>query len=96
MDGGCGLDPALLGMQYRPAAAAPIRPLAWECPYAAVAALKRKKKRVALTLGWCAFSRPQTNGNVGVALVGLSSRPWLPWPVRGVSSLGVLVLEREC
>ena len=31
-------------MWCRPAAAAPIRPLAWETSYAAGAALKRKKK----------------------------------------------------
>jgi len=30
----------------RPAAAAPIRPLAWELPYATGVALKRKKKKV--------------------------------------------------
>ena len=37
----CGLDPELL----RPAAAAPIGPLAWESPYATGAALKSKKKK---------------------------------------------------
>ena len=36
----CGLDPALLWLWCRPAAAALIRPLAWELPYAADAALK--------------------------------------------------------
>ena len=30
---------------YRPAAAAPIRPLAWELPYAAGVDLKEKKKK---------------------------------------------------
>ena len=29
-----GLDPMLLGLWCRPAATAPIRPLAWESPYA--------------------------------------------------------------
>ena len=29
---------------YRPAAAAPVQPLAWELPYATGAVLKRKKK----------------------------------------------------
>ena len=33
------------GLQYRPAAIAPIGLLAWEPPYAASAALKRKKKK---------------------------------------------------
>ena len=35
-----GSDPALL---WRPAATAPIQPLAWEPPYATGAALKRQK-----------------------------------------------------
>uniref|UniRef100_A0A8D1KMZ0 Uncharacterized protein n=1 Tax=Sus scrofa TaxID=9823 RepID=A0A8D1KMZ0_PIG len=37
---GCrrGLDPTLLWLWRRPVATAPIRPLAWECPYAAGAA----------------------------------------------------------
>ena len=43
----CGvgsLDPVLLWLWYRPAAVAPIGPLAWEPPYAAGAALKKKKE----------------------------------------------------
>jgi len=40
----CGSDLALLWLWCRAAAAAPIRPLAWELPYAAGVALKRKKK----------------------------------------------------
>ena len=41
-------DPVLLWLWQRPGATAPIRPLAWETPYAADAALemaKKKKKR---------------------------------------------------
>ena len=41
----CGLDPVLLWGWHRPAATAPIRPLAWESPYASGVALKRKKKK---------------------------------------------------
>ena len=41
----CGLDPTLLWLWHRPAAAAPIQPLAWEPPHAAGAALKSKKKK---------------------------------------------------
>ena len=37
------LDPELLWLWYRPAAVAPIGPLAWEPPYAVGAALKRQK-----------------------------------------------------
>ena len=40
----CGSDPTLLWLWHRPAAVAQIQPLAWELPYAAGAALKRKKK----------------------------------------------------
>ena len=40
----CGLDPALLWLWHRPAAIAPIGPLAREPPYAADAALKIKIK----------------------------------------------------
>ena len=36
-------DPALLWLLCRLPAAAPIRPLAWELPYAASEALKRQK-----------------------------------------------------
>ena len=38
-------DPALLGLWHRLATIAPIRPLAWEPPYAAGASLKRGKKK---------------------------------------------------
>ena len=41
----CGLDPVLLWLLCRPAATAPIRPLAWAPPYAASATLKRQKKK---------------------------------------------------
>ena len=41
----CGLDLALLWLWRRPVATAPIRPLAWEPPYAAGAALKDKRQK---------------------------------------------------
>ena len=40
----CGSDPTLLWLGCRPVAIAPIRPLAWEPPYAAGVALKKKHK----------------------------------------------------
>ena len=43
--GSCVKDLALLWLQSRPAAIAPIRPLVWEPPYAAGAALKREKTK---------------------------------------------------
>ena len=39
-----GSDPTFLCLWCRLAAAAPIRPLAWELPYAAGAALKKREK----------------------------------------------------
>ena len=41
-----GLDLSLLWLWCRLVAAARIRPLAWEPPYAAGAAIKRKKKKL--------------------------------------------------
>ena len=41
----CSLDHALLWLWYRPAAIAPIRPLAWDTPYAAGVALEKAKKK---------------------------------------------------
>ena len=38
-------DPPLLWLWCRPATAAPIRPLAWEPPYAAGAALEKAKSK---------------------------------------------------
>ena len=40
-----GSDPKLLWLWCRPAASAPIQPPAWELPYAAGVALKKKKKK---------------------------------------------------
>ena len=40
-----GLDPALLWLWYRPAATAPMRPLAWEPPYVTDAALEKTRKK---------------------------------------------------
>ena len=40
-----GLGPELLWLWHRPAAVAPIQPLAWEPPYAAGEHLKKEKKK---------------------------------------------------
>ena len=40
-----GSDPTLLRLWRRPAATAPITPLAWEPPYAAGAVLEKGKKK---------------------------------------------------
>ena len=44
----CGLDPTLLWLWYRLVALASIQPLPWELPYAAGAALKKKKSNSVL------------------------------------------------
>ena len=41
----CDSDPVLLWLWHRPAAVAPVGPLAWEPPYAMCAALKRQKDK---------------------------------------------------
>ena len=41
----CSSDPELLWLWCRPVATAPIRPLAWEPPYAAGAALEKAKRQ---------------------------------------------------
>ena len=56
---GCilGSDPVLLWLWYRSAATAPIRPLAWEPPYATGAALEKKKKKKVIFLKFFFFSK---------------------------------------
>ena len=54
VDHRCGLDPPWLWLWCRLVATAPIRPLACEPPYAAEAALKRKKKKKLLNR-WTPF-----------------------------------------
>ena len=44
LEGRCSLDPAWLWLWRRPVAVAPMRPLAWEPPYALGAALEKTKK----------------------------------------------------
>ena len=46
-----GLDPVLLWFWRRPAAVAPIGPLAWEPPHAAGVALIKKKKKINVRMG---------------------------------------------
>ena len=42
---GCGSDPTLLWLWRRPAAMAPIGPLAWEPPYTVGVALEKAKRQ---------------------------------------------------
>ena len=52
---GLGSDPAWLWLWCRPAAAAPIRPLAWELPCAAGPALKKKKEEKEKYVFYCSL-----------------------------------------
>jgi len=54
----CGSDPTLLWLWPRPAATAPIRPLAWEPPYAVGAALEKRKKKKRYFLFWLSGDKP--------------------------------------
>ena len=63
---GCkrGSDLALLWLWHRPVATAPIRPLAWEPPYAVGAALEKAKKKKNLRILICKFVRMlESKGN---------------------------------
>ena len=46
----CGSDPALLQLWHKQVATTPIRPLAWEPPYAEGAALEKVKKKVIIQI----------------------------------------------
>ena len=78
----CGSDPALLQLWYRPGAAALIRPLTWEPPYATGTALKKeKKKKIQPVKG----NKPDTEGYIPhdkYKLIGTEGRPMIVF-VRG-------------
>ena len=69
----CGLDPVLLWLWCRPAAAAPIRCLTWELPYAAGMALKKKAKKPKTKT----LQKTKTKNNGGPSPMGQgSTRSW--------------------
>ena len=47
-----GLDPPLMWLWHRPAAVAPIRPLAWELPYAYGCGPRKQKKEKKVFVDW--------------------------------------------
>ena len=78
----CGLDPMLLWLWCRLAAVAPIRPLAWEPPYATGVApekakrqkkkKKRKKKLIVEFPLWHSGKSPTRNHEVTGSIPGLA------------------------
>jgi len=67
-----GLDPVLLWLWHRPAATAPIRPLAWEHTYSAGAALKRHKKWVVGDFHVCLQVKFPANASGSEKAIGFS------------------------
>ena len=95
---GCrhGLDPALLWLWRRPAATAPIRPLAWESPCAMGTALKKKAKDQKKKKIWIPFSYFEFHGIYKSLFHGgkLQKKLWLKhgfFPRRILTSLRVLI-----
>ena len=71
-----GSDLALLWLWCRPAAIAPIRPLAWEPPYATGEALKRQKTGVPVVAQW--LTNPTRNHEVAGSVPALAQ--WVDDP----------------
>ena len=82
-----GSNLALLWLWCRPAAVAPIRPLAWEPPYAAGGALKRQKDQkeeeedfsTAESLWLCFLFLPNIWGRWGFLTLLEDTGSELPW-----------------
>ena len=81
-----GLDLALLWLWRRPAAVVPIRPLAWEPPYAVGAALKDKKKK----------SRDMFNGRNATDFWGRGALPPPPIPLVAETLEAALGTRQVC
>ena len=81
----CGSDPALLWLWCGPVATAPIKPLAWEPPYAAGAAqeiattTKDKKKKRVLLMIWTKLFRVQLGVSSEVENAGIPKRDRISW-----------------
>ena len=89
-------DPALLWLWSRLAATAPIRPLAWELPYATSRALKRQnknKKEIHLLPQLATLLYPRPHINNMLALLDLPLEP--PQPILSTPLIGCLTLSQE-
>ena len=76
----CSSDPALLWLWCRPAAVAPIQPLAWEFPCAVGGALKRQKKK----------KKKKESNSGGSSRGGLD-----PWPSQWVKASGIATASAQ-
>ena len=95
---GCrrGSDPTLLWLWCRPVATAPIRPPAWELPYAVGVALKRKRKKerkklllsfiLCICLFVCLFALSWAAPAAEVPRLGVESEPWPPAYTRATAT----------
>ena len=80
----CGSDVVLLWLWHRPAAVGLIRPLAWEPPYAAGAALKKKTKKKKCLHNWSSPRSSAVTNLISVhedagSIPGIT--PWVKDPV---------------
>ena len=66
----CSSDSVLLWLWRRPVATAPIRPLAWEPPYVAGAALEKAKRGVPIVAQW--LMNPTRNYEVAGSIPALA------------------------
>ena len=79
----CGLDPMLLWMWCRPAAAAPIQCLAWETPYAkGTEKAKKKKEQEDWTVMWMKQDVEKTR----------EQPSWVAWPYSYFASVCFILL----
>ena len=85
----------LLWLWCRPAAAAPILPLAWEPPHASGAALKKQNKSpVSAGEGWCGHSLHPPR--LQIPFAGTNAGPEAhARPLAGVGSLSPCGMEAE-
>ena len=96
---GCrrGSDPKLLWLWHRPAATAPIRPLAWEPPYAAGAApekAKRPKKSLMEALTAVSKNRKLRKQQQG-PLIFHKRANTVPWEGTAFSTSGARTTEES-
>ena len=79
----CGLDPVLLWLWRRPAATAPIRPLAWEPLYAMGSALKKQTEKNYPWISCC--DTVGERSSVATAVAQVTTLAWIQSLAQGTS-----------